>query len=70
MSELIVIPKGALSMNVKREQFGLATDNQQETSLTQFQCHGGIPIYLKKESRCLCLPTIYDLRCENENQRV
>lgn len=43
---------------------------EQQTSLSQFHCHGGIPIYVKNDNRCLCPPAFYGLRCEYQNQRV
>lgn len=46
------------------------TITQVPTSLPLSHCHGGIPIYLKNDFKCLCPPTFYGLRCEYQNQRV
>ncbi|UJR19419.1 hypothetical protein I4U23_022549 [Adineta vaga] len=61
---------GLLPIISKSEFTSLLNLNNQEKSLIQFQCYGGIPIYLRNQIKCLCPPYLYGSQCQYQNQRV
>ena len=58
----VLVSKRALLPNAK--------DQLTVSPLTEIQCHGGISIYMKDTIQCLCPPSLYGPRCENQNERI
>jgi len=57
---ILVSKRALVSSNVK----------EQTVPLTEIHCHGGVPVYVRDTIECLCPPSLYGSRCENQNERI
>jgi len=64
-----IFPKSVHALNMIKGS-ALATVNERSQSLTSFLCHRGIPVYLNKDIKCFCPPTLYGSKCQYQSRRV